>query len=166
MCIDSPRIISTCPPSPPPSPLPYILCLPPSDPSLPLALRSLLHPTQARTGDDPRRDVRPLAAWHVLLDRTRLRSLRRESRHARRSVRGRGHCDTRGDGDGVGRGGGFPRIGETARKYRIYRALSSEALRVYFYFSDGTIAQSSVVLGRARIEKGRRRIRTEAGEVS
>ena len=55
---------------------------------------SLLHPAQARTGHDPRRDVRALAVL------CRLRALRRVARHARGSVRGRGHCDPRGDGVG------------------------------------------------------------------
>jgi hypothetical protein len=48
-----------------------------------------------------------------------------------------------------------------------YIGLSLPRLCVFIFFSDGTLAQSPVVSGpRAKIEIGRRRIRTEVGVVS
>jgi hypothetical protein len=87
-CI-APHIILELSTPPPPRLISYHLC------SLSLYVPhshcSFLHPVQARTGHDPRWDVR---AFIVL---RRLRALRRVSRHARRSVRGCGHCDPRGN---------------------------------------------------------------------
>lgn len=90
-CSIPPRT-SKSPSSPPPSSSYHFppSSLPPSyiryrDP------RSLLHPSQAGAIHHPRRDVRALVVLR------RFRSLRRIARHARRSVFGRGHCDSRGD---------------------------------------------------------------------